>query len=75
MTLICNEIEEELGFTPAVTFDLGVLIRTLLPLKQLTRHETILKESQVLYRCVTETVDTRDTIYPHMSVPTGTGLY
>jgi hypothetical protein len=59
--LICNEIEEELGFTPAVTFDLSVLDPDNITLEAVDTARNYIERVRRFYIDVSrETVDKRD---------------
>jgi hypothetical protein len=61
MMLICNEIEEELGFTPAVTFDLSVLDPDNITLEAVDTARNYIERVRRFYIDVSrETVDKRD---------------
>ncbi len=61
MTLICNEIEEELGFTPVVTFDLSVLDPDNITLEAIDTARNYIERVRRYYIEVSrETVNKRD---------------
>jgi len=61
MILICNEIEEELGFTPAITFNLSLLDPDNITLESIDTARNYIERVRRYYIDVSrETVDKRD---------------